>query len=129
MNQNSCTNERFINEKNTKMQLTIVNRDFIIMLNIHVFGFLKKKFDPNAKLSEQTIVKLDFINNESFLDLLKRVNIEPNELGDCFINGSVVMTGNEIIPDESRVSLFSVGMLLHEGGQYLKYKSIYEGNL
>ncbi len=129
MNQNSCTNESFINEKSSRLQLTIVKSDFIIMLNIHVFGFLKKKFDHNAKLSEQTIVKLDFKSNESFLDLLKRVNIEPNELGDCFINGSVVMTGNEIIPDESRISLFGVGMLLHEGGEYLKYKSIYEANM
>ena len=39
------------------------------------------------------------------------------------------MTGSEVIPDDARISLFSVGMLLHEGGQYLKYKNIYEATL
>lgn len=79
-----------------------------------------------AKLSDQTIVPLDYISNESFFDLLKRVNIDVNELGDCFINGKVVMDGNQLVPDESRVGIFGTGMLLHEGGQYLKYTNIYE---
>ena len=96
------------------------------MLYLHVYGFLKKKFNPMAKLSDQTIVPLDYISNESFFDLLKRVNIDVNELGDCFINGKVVMDGNQLVPDESRVGIFGTGMLLHEGGQYLKYTNIYE---
>ena len=29
------------------------------MLNIHIYGFLKKKFDINAKLSEATILQVD----------------------------------------------------------------------
>ena len=54
------------------------------MLSLYVYGFLKKKFNSNARLSEQTIVKLDFKSNESFFGLLKRVNITLDELGDCF---------------------------------------------
>ena len=96
------------------------------MLYLHVYGFLKKKLDQTAKLSDKTVIKLDYKSNESFFDLLHRINITTDEIGDCFINGKVIMDGNQLVPDESRIGLFGLGMLLHEGGQYLKYDSIYE---
>lgn len=99
------------------------------MLYIHVYGFLKKKFDPKAKLTDQTVVQLNFKENETFLDFLKRVNIDLTELGDCFINNKVIINPLQIIPDESRIGIFGSGMLLHEGGQYLKYVSIYEAKM
>ena len=96
------------------------------MLYLHVYGFLKQKFDPKAKLSDQTIIPIDYITNESFLDLLKRINLVPHELGDCFINGNYVSEGTQLIPNEARIGLFSTGMQLHEGGDYLKFRSVHE---
>ena len=58
--------------------------------------------------------------------LLNRLDIKLDELGDCFVNGIVVLDGETQIPDNARVGLFGLGMLLHEGGQYLKYRSVYE---
>ena len=96
------------------------------MINVHIYGFLAKKFDLNAKLSVPTVVKLEHLPNESFNGLLHRLNINYDELGDCFINGIVVLNGDTKIPDNARVGVFGLGMLLHEGGQYLKYRSVYE---
>lgn len=98
------------------------------MLNIYLYGFLKKKFIPEAKLSDQTVLSFPFKSNESFSDLMKRIKIDINELGDCFINGRVVLDKNQIIPDQARIGLFSQGMLLHEAGEFLKNKLYDEKN-
>ncbi|MHA1984041.1 MAG: hypothetical protein ACW967_06780 [Candidatus Hodarchaeales archaeon] len=91
------------------------------MLNLHIYGFLKKKFDPNARMSNQTIIKVDYVQNETFIQLLNRLDVNQDEIGDCFVNGKVVTNGNEmIIPDESRIGLFGVGMVLIESGEMLK---------
>lgn len=98
------------------------------MLYLHLYGFLKKKFNPEAKLSEQTVVSITFKSNESFAELMKRIEIDINDLGDCFINGFVVLDRSQIIPDEARIGLFSQGMLLHEGGEFLKNRLYEEKN-
>ena len=90
------------------------------MSYLHVYGFLKKKFDSKDKISEQTIVKLDFIVNETFFGLLKRINVRIKDPEDRFINPTVIINGSQLIPDESRVGLFSTGMLLHEASEFLK---------
>ena len=91
------------------------------MITIHIYGFLKKKFDPNASLADQTFITVPHIQNESFKDLLERLKVEKEDIGDCFVNGTVVSNANEtIIPDNSRVALFGAGMRLLCGGQHLK---------
>ena len=90
-----------------------------MVLVIHVYGFLKKKFDPDAKFSENTIVKYDYKANETFVNLIKRLNLDKEELGDCFINSTVV-TDTTIIPDNARIALFGSGMRLLCGGQHIK---------
>ena len=89
------------------------------MLAIHVYGFLKKKFDPEAKLSESTVLKIKFNEHETFTDLLKRLNIDESELGDCFINGHIAEK-NIMIPNDARIGLFGFGMRLLDGGQHIK---------
>ena len=96
------------------------------MINVHVYGFLARKLDPNAKLSAPTILKIEHVPDENFNGLIKRLNVNHDELGDCFVNGIVVLDSGTKIPDNSRVGLFGLGMVLHEGGQYLKYRAVYE---
>jgi hypothetical protein len=91
------------------------------MIKIHIFGHLKKKFDKNARLSENTTITLPHINGENFHKLLKRLDLAEEEIGDCFLNHKVITDKKAtIIPDESRVAIFSGGMFLLCGGQHLK---------
>ena len=90
-----------------------------MVLSIHVYGFLKKKFNPQAKMSENTVIKVDYITNETLGSLLRRLQIEKEELGECFINNKVA-NENTIIPDDARVAIFCTGMNLLCGGQHLK---------
>ena len=89
------------------------------MLEIHVYGHLKKKFDPSARLSEQTVIQLPHIEGERFFELLKRIDLSKRDCGDCFINGRVAME-DTLVPEGARVALFPLGMHLLCGGQHLK---------
>lgn len=91
----------------------------IQMIEIHVYGFLMKKFDQNARIS--TVIQIPSVTDERFSDLLVRLNVDTNEIGDCFVNHKLVVNENEVqIPDGARVALFSRGMHLIDGGQYIK---------
>lgn len=90
-----------------------------MVINIHVYGFLKKKLDPQAKMSENTIISLDWKENETFEGLINRLNLDFEDLGDCFVNNTVV-SSDVIIPDNARIALFGSGMRLLCGGQHLK---------
>ena len=89
------------------------------MLNVYVYGFLKKKFNSEANLSENTIIKVEYKEHETFAEFLKRMNILETELGDCFINGKIAEKDKIIIKD-ARIGLFSFGMRLLDGGQHIK---------
>ena len=89
------------------------------MIEIHLYGILKKKLDPNASFAEDTILSIPHVKKETFSDLLKRLDFKPTECGDCFINGKVA-NEKTIIPEDARVGLFPLGMHLLCGGQHLK---------
>ena len=90
-----------------------------MVISIHLYGFIKKKFNPQAKMAENTIVTLDFVPNEQFSTLLQRLKLDQEELGDCFVN-SKVANEKTLIPDNARIALFSKGMRLLCGGQHIK---------
>ncbi len=91
------------------------------MIDVHIYGLLKKKFDPNASLGENTIIKLKHRNGLLLNDVFDELEISQEECGDCFVNGKVVkFHENPIIEDKSRVAIFSEGMYLLCGGQHLK---------
>ncbi len=90
-----------------------------MVLSIYVYGFLKKKFNKEAKMSEDTVIKVDYIQEETLGSLLHRLEIVDDELGECFIN-SKVATEETKIPDNARVAIFCKGMNLLCGGQHLK---------
>jgi hypothetical protein len=91
------------------------------MINVHIYGHLKKKFDENARLSENTIISVPNVENENFSMLLTRLNVDNTEIGDCFVN-SKLASDETIIPDGARVALFSSGMVMLCGGQHLRIK-------
>lgn len=79
-----------------------------------------RKHAKNSKATDESIVKVEYIPNEEFIDLLERIGINQKDIGEIFINYRVVDT-DAIIPfDESRISIFSEGMYLIDGGQHLK---------
>ncbi|UCE14768.1 MAG: hypothetical protein JSV04_06200 [Candidatus Heimdallarchaeota archaeon] len=92
----------------------------LLMIEIHFYGSLKKKIDPNASMAEDTVLFLPYKKDESFLSLLNRLDILPEECGDCFLNGIVITNKATVIPKGARVGLFPVGMYLLCGGQHLK---------
>ena len=72
-----------------------------------------------SKPDEDTVLRLDFIENETFEDLVKRLGLERSDIGDCFLNGTLVKP-KDIIPKGARVGLFPFNMVLLCGGQHLK---------
>ncbi len=91
------------------------------MIDIHVYGFLRKKFDPDASLTGEMKKQIEFFKGITLLDALKKIDIKPEEFGECFINGNCVNTeDNPLIVDGSRIGIFSEGMYLLCGGQHLK---------
>jgi hypothetical protein len=91
------------------------------MIEIHIYGYLKKKFDENARLSENTTITIPSKREENFLGLLERLELSTEDLGDCFLNHKIITDGKTtFIPDGARVAIFSSGMHLIDGGMYLK---------
>ena len=89
------------------------------MIEVHLYGTLKKKFTPDASLAEDTIVSIPNEENEQFQHFLKRLGLKFKECGDCFINGNLAFR-DTIVPPNARVGLFPLGMHLIDGGQYIK---------
>lgn len=89
------------------------------MLEIRIFGWLRKKFDEKSSLAGDMIKEIPYIENENFISLLERLNVTSKDCGDCFINGKVAKK-DTLIEDNSRIALFSQGMYLLCGGQHYK---------
>ncbi len=89
------------------------------MIEVHLYGTLKKKFKHDASLAEDTIVTIPSEENEQFQDFLIRLGLKFIECGDCFINGKLAFR-ETIVPQNARVGLFPLGMHLIDGGQYIK---------
>ncbi|MHA1974450.1 MAG: hypothetical protein ACTSW1_15740 [Candidatus Hodarchaeales archaeon] len=90
------------------------------MLQVYFFGALKKRFFPGISVTENVPLKIEFIPDETISELLTRLNITQDEIGECFVNHTVVETFDEILDDESRVAIFSKGMYLIDGGMFIR---------
>ena len=89
------------------------------MLEIHLYGTLKKRIKPDASFAEDTILSIAFVENEQINQLLERLDIPLEECGEIFCNG-LVASEDTIIPEGARIGVFSTGMHLLCGGQHLK---------
>ncbi len=88
------------------------------MLEIHLYGNLRHLVEGST-LSEDTILNLPFVDNETFSELVTRLGLSTDDLGDCFVNGTIAH-GNTPLSDGDRVGLFPFNMVLLCGGQHLK---------
>jgi hypothetical protein len=91
------------------------------MIDVHIYGLLRKKFDINASLGDNMIIQLDYHDGLLLKEVFKELDLTQDECGDCFVNGKVIKREeNPEITDNSRVAIFSEGMYLLCGGQHLK---------
>ncbi|MBD3158003.1 MAG: hypothetical protein GF309_04380 [Candidatus Lokiarchaeota archaeon] len=88
------------------------------MIRVHLYGRLRCLVD-NARANENTILELEHEEGETFANLLNRLGLEKDDVGDCFLNGNLVKPSEEI-PDDARIGLFPFNMRLLCGGQHLK---------
>jgi len=52
--------------------------------------------------------------------VLLNLQLEPNDVGEIFVNHSCITDFDQKIPDNARVAIFAAGMHLLCGGQHLK---------
>ncbi len=90
------------------------------MLEIHIFGPLKKRFFPEEKFSNDSVLELPYIQDENFEGLIKRLQISRSNCGEIFVNHVIVTNWKTQIPDDARIGIFSQGMDLIDGGLYIK---------
>lgn len=88
------------------------------MIEIHLYGKLRSLV-PGSRASEDTTMVLDFVENETFTQLIHRLGLQKKDLGDCFINGNLAKP-DHVMKDEDRLGLFPFNMVLLCGGQHLK---------
>jgi len=88
------------------------------MIEVHLYGKLRSLVS-GSRASEDTTMKLEYIEGETFVEFVKRLGLEQNELGDCFIDGNIAKP-SDTIKDGSRIGLFPFNMVLLCGGQHLK---------
>jgi hypothetical protein len=88
------------------------------MIEIHLYGKLRALVSGSSA-SEDTVMMLDFVENETFAQLVLRLGLKLEDIGDCFINGTLAKT-EHIMKDGDRLGLFPFNMVLLCGGQHLK---------
>ena len=88
------------------------------MIETHLYGNLRSLV-PGSKACEDTVLEKEFKEGETFLDFIKRLGLEMKNLGDCFIDGTLVKP-EDVVKDGSRIALFPFNMVLLCGGQHIK---------
>ena len=88
------------------------------MIEIHLYGNLRALVS-GSNASEDTVLKVEFVENETFVQLAARLGLKPEDLGDCFINGNLAKM-DYALADGDRLGLFPFNMVLLCGGQHLK---------
>ena len=88
------------------------------MIEVHLYGCLRELV-PGSSASEDTIMRLEAIEGEVFSEFIERMGLTRDDLGDCFIDGTLAKPTDEI-HDGARIGLFPFNMVLLCGGQHLK---------
>ncbi len=87
-------------------------------LEIHLYGRLRKLI-KGSRPDEDTVQTLEYVENETFEGLIDRLALKQSDIGDCFLNGTLVKP-KDVIPKGARLGLFPFNMVLLCGGQHLK---------
>jgi hypothetical protein len=89
------------------------------MIETHLYGQLRFLVS-GSRADEDTILMCKHRPDETFEAFLGRLDLEPDIVGDCFING-VVAKPSDVLADGDRVGLFPLNMALMDGGMHLKF--------
>jgi molybdopterin converting factor small subunit len=89
-----------------------------VMIEIHLYGKLRSLVSGSSAC-EDTVMMVDFVENETFACFVERLGLKEKDLGDCFINGNLAKK-NYQMKDDDRIGLFPFNMVLLCGGQHLK---------
>jgi len=88
-------------------------------LLVRVFGKFRK-LAADSSVTADSVVTVDYIEGEIVGNLLNRMGIEHDDIGELFVNHTVAGLDTVIEDSKSRVSIFPIGMVLLCGGQHLK---------
>lgn len=96
-------------------------------VEVHLYGLLRSLV-PGSRPDEDTVMWVVHVPNETFGQLTSRMGLSPEQLGDCFIDGTLARN-SDVIPSGARVALFPYNMVLLCGGQHLKGHGYTRGEL
>ena len=89
-------------------------------IRIHLYGKLRRLAEDSGS-TDDSIIELTWKEDETLVNLInKRLNLSFDEIGEIFINHSLITQYNVTIPCEARIALFAEGMYLLCGGQHIK---------
>ena len=80
-------------------------------INVKLFGDLRKKVDPNISGTASLRFEIDGSKVDRIIDLLKKLNIEENEVTHIFVNGRYAGLRKKI-QNRDTVALFPRNMAL-----------------
>ena len=87
-------------------------------INVHLYGKLRRLVE-GSRPDEDTVLQLEYVERETFEELIQRIGLERSDIGDCFIDGTLAKP-DSVIPNGARVGFFPFNMVLLCGGQHLK---------
>ena len=87
-------------------------------IEVHLYGNLRELV-KHSRPDEDTVMYIDFVENETFIEFVKRMGLSQSDIGDCFIDGTLAKPDTILIPG-TRIGLFPFNMVLLCGGQHLK---------
>jgi hypothetical protein len=89
------------------------------MIEVHLYGRLRSLV-PDSKANEDIILMCEYKQNETFETFITRLGLQLDDIGDCFINGTLARV-SDYLADGDRVGLFPFNMKLIDGGMHLKF--------
>ncbi len=78
------------------------------MIETHLYGKFRSLV-PDSCPTENTILMCDYQEGETFKMLVERLNLDVDDMGNCFINGKLA-NNFTTLSDGDRVALFPIGM-------------------
>jgi len=65
------------------------------MIEIHLYGLLREII-PGSSASEDTVLQIESQENEEFHQLVHRLGLDIEDMGDCFINGKLAHKSDSV---------------------------------
>lgn len=89
------------------------------MIKIYLYGKLRQLAEKSAA-TDNSIVTMQWSEDMTVSDVLEQLQLKPKDVGEIFVNHTVVTEYSKQIPEKARVAIFAAGMHLLCGGQHLK---------